>query len=165
MTRSIVQTGFSSSLPNVFQHALDCLFNGRRAEDHYVGMSLSGPDVTLRHGSYRRMKLLDHRLRGAAAFAHITLLAALQANVIRHVHVHPGAQKAAQTGPMQGKQTLEDHKWRRLKWLRHCGAGVERKIIGRYLDGRSFGQLLHLRNQQLVFEGCRIVKVAKCALR
>jgi len=84
-----------SVLPNMLQHALDLLRYGSGAEHQDMSVRLRGPYVKLGHGSDRGAKLLDDRIRGASALAHIAVLAALQTNVVGHVNEHARIQKAS----------------------------------------------------------------------
>jgi len=154
-----MQAGPLRVLSHMFQNTLDRILYGSSTEDYDVGMRLGGPHVTLGHGSDRGMKLLDDRLRRTAAFAHITLLATLQTDVIRHVNVDSGAQQAAEFRPMQREKPVDDHEGCGLKRLRQSSTGVDGEIVRRYFNGPALRQLHNLGYEQFVIESGRIVEI------
>ena len=106
-------------------------FEGLVAADNQVGEVPRGPDVFLRHGTYRVGKLQPYGFGRTAALAHIPRYAAFEAARVFQVDENFGAEQLAGFFPLQREQAFDDEEASRFYDFHPAGARMGGKVVDR----------------------------------
>ena len=97
----------------------------------------------------------------AAAFAHVAIDAALQADLVGRVDVDGELVQGQEFGVVQGEDAFNDDDAFRhhgFEGVRYAGVGFE--VVHRTLYGAALREIPDVRDEEFAFERIRVVEVA-----
>ena len=124
------------------------------------GVGLGGEDVHFRHGSGCGFELGYDGFFGAAAFAHIAIDAAVEANFVGGIDVDAEVVERDELGVVEGEDAFDEDDAGGVDEVEGVGdAGVAGEVVYRALDGEAFGERADVGDDELGLEGVGVVEV------
>ena len=124
------------------------------------GVGLGGEDVLFGHGAGGGFELVADGLLGAAAFAHVAVDAAVEANLIGGVDVDAEVVEREKLGVVEGEDAFDEDDAGGGDGVEGVGnAGVAGEIVDGTLDGEALRERSDVVDEELGFEGIGMVEV------
>ncbi len=131
-----------------------------RAGDDEGRAVLRGDDVEVGHGAGCGFELGDDGFFGAAALAHVTVDAALEADFVGGVDVDAEVVERVELGVVEGEDAFDENEFGGGDGLEGFGdAGVGGKVVDGALDGMAGGERADVLDDELGFERVGVVEV------